>query len=258
MAAKKQIGQIAREDFSKHPICKSMNDPWKDTNMLKDPNKAVWVNPHNQFCFNSMWCSPEVLLLWMEGTGPMVKGKTPEEKKKYWEYAIFEGTPDPWGFDHSKYLIKYRWKWFDKIVSDFNPHEHGGYGINMHHKNPLKLKPNRTKDEEQNIKNTEEVIIAMIAPYVDFILKDLEYRDWGNIRKEVENDFYGIKRTLYCLGYGYMGACNTPEEISNLNWVLDIVEGKAMYLWMKKQNYELIPDFEFLTHPDRDKFDWDE
>ena len=258
MERTKEIGQIAKEDFLKHPVCKSMNDPWDENDVKKNPNASVWINPSNQFCFNSGHCTPEALLLWMEGAGPMVKGKTPEEKKKYWEYAVFEATDDPWGINHSKYLIKYHWKWFDKMTTDFNPHNHRGYGLETEIRKPLKLRPNRTKDQLENKIRTEEVIIAMMAPYVDYIVKEFEIREWQNIRREIEQDLYGIKRTLYCLGYGYMGACNTPKEISNLSWVPDVVYGKGIYLWMKKQNYELLPDFEFLTHPDRDKVDWDD
>lgn len=256
---KKQIGigRTVLDDLREHPIARPMNDPWNDVDPHKDPNFSVWINPHNQFCFNAKWCTPEILEQWMKGEGPMVKGKTPEEKKKFWDYAVFEAAEDPWEIGHSKWLVKYTWRFHENFVTDFDPHQHGGYGINMKIKKPLKLKSNKTKDEIENKIRTENAIKAMLVPFVNQIVKELEYREWPSVRKEVENDLYGINRTLYCLGYGYMGACNTPGEISNLNWVKDIVFGKAIYLWLKKQNYPL-PDFDFLTHSDRSKIDWDE
>jgi hypothetical protein len=239
------IGQTVLDDLKKHPICRPMNDPWKDVDPHKDPDFMVWINPHDQFSFNSAWCSAQDLEDWMNGTGIMVRGKTPEEKKKYWDYAVFEKSEDPWGRGHSKWLVKYTWKWHEEFVTDFNPNNHRGYGMDQEIKTPLKLKNNRTKDHLVNKERTEYTIKAMMVPFVDMIMRELEYREWHNVRKEVENDLYGIKKTLYCLGYGNFGACNTPEEISNLCWVPDIIFGKAIYLWLKKNDYPL-PDFEWL------------
>lgn len=258
---KKQIGigRTVLDDLKDHPVCNPMNDPQKDVDPRKDPDFKVWINPHNQFCFNAMQCSSEILEQWMEGTGPMVKGQTKAVKKKFWDYAVFESGTDEWEINHSRYLIKSTYQWFDRMTTDFEPNNHiPGYGsISTVIKKPLKLKSNRTKDELENIKRTEEAIIAMYAPYVDRILRDLEYREWKFIRQECENDFYGINKALYCLGYGSMGACNSPEEISNLSWVKDVVFGKALYLWYQKNNYPL-PDFDFLTHPARDKFEFED
>lgn len=248
------LGRTVFDELSDHPICRPINDPIKDHKPedLRNPDIMVWINPHDQFSFNSSWCSIQDLEDWMNGTGIMIKGKNDEEKKKYWDYAVFEATRDPWGIDHSKWLVKYTWKWFDQFVTDFDPNNHkNGHGpIDMQIKEPLKLKSNRTKDHLQNKIRTEEVIKAMLVPFVDYIVKELEYREWKHVRSEVENDLYGIKRTLYCLGYGYFGASNTPEEICNLKWVSDIIFGKGIYLWLKKQNYELLPDFEWLTNRD--------
>lgn len=255
------IGRTVLDDLKEHPVARPMNSPWDDVDLHKDPNASVWINPHNQFCFNSMWCTPEILEQWMEGEGPMVKGKTKAEKKKFWDYAVFEDGKDKWGIDHSRYLIKYKWKWFDKMTTDFNPHNHGhsrgGGMIATEIKTPLKLKPNRTRDQLQNKIRTEEAIVAMYAPFVDYIVRELEYRDWQDVRREVESDLYGVSRTLYCLGYGSMGACNTPEEISNLSWVKDVVFAKGIYLHYVKNDVDL-PDFEFLCHPDRDKFTFED
>ena len=255
------IGRTVLDDLKKHPICQSMNDPKKDVDFRKDSNFSVWINPRNQFCFNSMRCSSEILKQWMMGTGPMVRGKTNAEKKIYWDYAVFENEKDPWGINHSKYLIKYYWNHFDKMTTDFNPHAHSSnLGIDRKIKKPLKLRNNKTSDHLENKIRTEEAIISMLAPYVNHIVKEFEYREWQNIRREVDQEFYGIKRTLYCLGYGFMGASNIPQEFSNLSWVTDVVYAKAIYIWLKKHETETnpLPDFDFLSHPNRDKFIFEE
>jgi len=238
-----KIGKSVLDELIEHPICRSINDPRKD---VDDPRNfdRVWINPHQQFSFHSTWCTEQDLRDWMNGTGIMVRGNTPEEKKKYWDYAVFEGGDDFGGF---RWLIKYTWKWFDKFVTDFQPHNHDGYGLSTQIKKPLKIKNPRTRDRLENERREEEIIIAMYAPYINEIVSDLEYSEFKNIRYRLEKEFYGIKRTLYCLGVGYMAACNTPEDIRNLSWVTDIVYAKALYLHFKKIGMDL-PDFEWLNN----------
>jgi hypothetical protein len=55
----------------------------------------------------------------------------------------------------------------------------------------------------------------------------------------------GVKETLFALGIGYYGACNTPEESENLVWIADICEYKSAYLYFTNNNIAL-PDFEFV------------
>ena len=236
-----RIGRTVLDDLKDHSICKPMNDPWKDADPHKDPDFQVRINPHNQFCFNSMWCSEKDLEDWMEGRGKMVKGTTKAEKKKYWDYAVFEGG------DHDRWLIKYTWKWFDRMVTDFNPWVRDMYGLNMFMKTPIKIK-RKTKEELQNQKNAENVIVAMFAPFVDEIKAELEYRDFSSIRNEYDKYFLGIKRALFCMGVGFIGACNLPEEIENLSWVTDVVYAKALYLHLKEKGEVELPDFEWLCN----------
>ena len=243
------IGKSVFDYLKEHPVCDPMNDPTEGINSgkeLRDPNIKVWINPHNQFSFNSHWCSVQDLWDWMEGKGPMVKGNTPEEKQKFWDYAVWEAEG---GFGSSRWLIKYTWKYFDKFVTDFNPHNIGHGGHEAQILKPLKIKNIKTKDHLENKRRQEEIILAMYVPFVNEIVKELEYREWQHVRNEVEKDLYGVKRTLYCMGIGYMGACNTPEEICNLNWVPDIIWGKAQYLHFKKIGMKL-PDFEWLANVD--------
>jgi hypothetical protein len=239
------IGKTVFDYLNEHPVCKPMNDPLGGTNSgndPRDPDIRVCINPHNQFSFNSSWCSVQDLWDWMDGKGVMVKGDTPEEKQKYWDYAVWEAEG---GWGGSRWLVKYTWRWFDKFVTDFKPHRHGMHETSQIQER-IKIPNIRTKNEAENHRREEKIIIDMYAPFIDEIVKDMEYREWQHIRNECEKDFYGIKRTLYCLGIGYMGACNTPEDIRNLNWVQDIVFGKAQYLYFQKSGMKL-PDFEWLV-----------
>ena len=248
--AKRQmnIGKTVFDYLAEHPVCKPMNDLFDGSNSgvdKRDPNIKVWINPNNQFSFNSCWCSVEDLWDWMDGKGVMVKGDTPEEKKKYWDYAVAEVNDE----NQVMWMIRHYYPWFDKMTTDFKPHEHQGYERGQI-ANPIKIKA-RVKDCEENTKRQEDVIIKMLAPFVEEMRKDLEWgRDWRQTRKEFRDGYYGIKRTLYCLGIGYMGACNTPEEICNLAWVNDVVEAKAYYLFLKGKEEKgeiTLPDFKWLS-----------
>ena len=136
-----RIGKTVFDYLKEHPVCSPMNDPSKD---LKDPRNfdKVWINPNDQFSFNYAWCTEQDLRDWMNGTGIMVKGDTPEEKKKYWDYVVFEKDG---GFGGSRWLIKYTWKWFGKFVSDFDPHSHR-FGETGHIQKSLKIKNLNIKD----------------------------------------------------------------------------------------------------------------
>ena len=248
------IGRTVFDDLKEHPICSPMNPPWEDhtPEELRNPDIMVWINPNNQFCFNSMWCSVEDLEQWMEGKGPMVKGRNDEEKAKYWEYALFEATPIVIGegysqikIEHVQWMIKYHWKWFDQMETDFNPHNHGGSLGNMRIRKPISLSHVRSREWEKQTEANRRIIAAMYAPYVKEIEEDLEHRDWDRMRHDMEREFYGIKRVLYSMGIGYMGASNTPEEIFNLNWINGLVFAKGVYLFLKRMNYPM-PDFEWL------------
>ena len=232
------VGRSVLDELMDHPTARPINDPRKDIKDKYSHDYRVWINPHNQHCFNAMWCTEQDLIDWMNGTGSMVMGNNDEEKKKYWDLAAFEEEIE---FGWSIY---YHWKWFDQFTTDYNPHAHSnGYGISHQIQTPLKL----------NKKNPEETIKAMFVPYVAEMARDMEFRTWENIRREAEKEWYGIKRTLYCLGIGYMGACNTPEEIQNLNWVTGIIEAKAYYTGLLKTGRSF-PDFAWLLKKKEDKY----
>ena len=238
------IGKSVLDYLKEHPICNPMNDPENDVKDPRDPNLKVWINPHNQTCFNSAWCSPKDLQDWMMGTGIMVKGKNPTQKKKFWKYAVLEAEDN----NHIMWSILYHYKDFEKFSTDFNPHNHKGWGMETQIRKPIKMRANPLRDSLEEKIRQEKIIIDMFAPFVDEIYRELEYREWQNIRHSYDKEFYGVKRTLYCLGVGYFGACNTPEEIENLSWVTDIVYAKAYYKHMVERLKLEMPDFNFINN----------
>ena len=201
-----------------------------------------------------MWCDEKILRQWMEGKGPMVKGKNAAEKKKYWDYAVFEASPIKLNegeyrikeINNIQWSIRYHYKWFDQFESDYNPHQHDGFGMSTTIKAPIDLKGIRSTDVLKKDEADERVIKDMLVPYVREIEKDLEWRDWESMRHEMEKEMFGIKRTLYAMGIGFFGASNTPEEIRNLAWVTGLVFAKGVYLHLKKIGYPM-PDFEWLS-----------
>jgi hypothetical protein len=247
-----RIGKSVFFYLKEHSVCRPMNDPTEGINSdknLRDPDIKVWINPHDQFSFNAEWCSVQDLWDWMNGKGIMVKGKNPEEQKKFWDYACAEVADE----HHILWSIRYHFKWFEKMTTDFNPHKHQPYETG-HIVTPIKIRP-KVKDHLENQKREEEVIIKMLAPFVNEMKKDLDQgREWQYIRKEFEEGYYGVKRTLYCLGIGYMAACNTPEDFCNLAWVNGVVEAKAYYLHLlekEKRGEVKLPDFEWLSKNSR-------
>jgi hypothetical protein len=233
-----------------HRFRLSINDPFKDMtrDQLLDPDQTFWVNPKHQDCLNYGAYTAEQLRSFMRGdlTCKIIKGKNKTQRQKYLHYLRFQSTDK----DHIAWSIKYYFKWFDKLETDYNPHNHYSMGmINTKIKKKLVLGATRKNSEEENIRQ-ERVILSMFAPYAGYIKSELEYRKYQDIKRECDKEFYGIKRTLYCLGVGYMGACNTPEEFLNLNWINDIIYSKGYYLFLKEKEERgeiELPDFAWLS-----------
>ena len=62
---------------------------------------------------------------------------------------------------------------------------------------------------------------------------------------EWEKVSWGVTSTLCLMGYGRMGASNTPENLNNLSWVRDLVFAKAYHIYLIKKGI-IMPDFEFV------------
>lgn len=221
---KTQIERL-REAIKAHPICKPMNDLHESEINGKI---RIWLNPHFQHCFNFGWFVYQDFYDWMEGKGNIVMGKTDEEKKKFWDVAIFE-TEHDFGW-----AIGYHKKYFNLIDDEFiQKREPSGY-INLAVKTPLKI----TKDNHKEI-------IAKIFGNTCRYYSDIELKYSSNSYRIMENELIGIKQALFMLGVGYYGAVNTPDEPENLAWIADICVHKSAYLYFVKNNIPM-PDFDFV------------
>ena len=169
----------------------------------------------------------------MNGTGKIVKGETPEEKKKFWDYAVFLKT-----YKHG-WMIRYYIEFFDKLIEDHNPKGETFNSRSREIEKPLKI----TKS------NKEEIIGRIFGYMVNSLVEDfmgVDDRD-DYILKRFRDETWGAKMTLYNLGCGFFGYSNTPKTISNLSWVPDLVIAKAYYKYLIKKGVEL-PDFEFVIN----------
>lgn len=189
------IGRTVLDELRDHPVCRPINDPEKDVNPRENPDFKVIINPHNQQCFNHGTYNAKDLYDWMNGTGPIVKGKNQKEKDKYFQYATAEAMDK----DHVIWSIAHHWRWFKMFETNYNPHKHkANFGISQNIEDPIIVRACRNFEDQ--VKRDEEIIIKMFAPLVNEIKSDLEYRTWQNIRYEFDKNMYGIKRTLYCMG----------------------------------------------------------
>jgi hypothetical protein len=224
--------QKLREAIKASPICKPMND-LLESELDTDGNGQkirIWLNPHNQTCFNFGWFEYQDYYDWLEGKGKIVKGKTDEEKKKFWDVAMFEHEHD------MAWAIGYYKKYFDLIDETYHPKFKKGYGFYSYIDKPMKIK-----------KDNEKEIIAKMFGLIcrDYGDTSFELTSGSNALRRMRDELMGVKITLFNLGIGYYGACNTPEEPENLSWISDICEYKAIYLSYINNNI-VLPDFEFV------------
>jgi hypothetical protein len=212
----------------KHPVCSPMND-LKESNINNEIR--MWLNPNNQVCFNFGWFTFQDYYDWMNGTGVIVKGKTDEEKKKFWDVAVFDK-------EHNlAWAIGYNKKHFDLIDSNYHLSEiETGVDFYRIAKTPLKI----TKDNHKEI--ISKIMGDVCRYYGD---TTVEIKSGENSYRRMDIELQGVKETLYALGVGYYGASNTPEEIENLSWIADICIYKAAYLYFVKNKIQL-PDFDYV------------
>lgn len=222
------------EALKANPVCKPMNNDLRETELDNDGNGKkvrMWLNPNDQTCFNFGWFEYQDFYDWIEGKGKIVKGKTPEEKQKFWEVAKFRHEHFyGWSFIYYK-------KYFHLIDETYRASFKKGYMNTMMDK-PLKI----TKT------NHAEIIAKVMGDccrwYGDTTIEPKA--DSPHIRR-MHSELDGIKKTLFLLGVGYYGAVNLPEEPENLAWIADICVYKAAYLYYIKNNVSL-PDFDFVNN----------
>jgi hypothetical protein len=226
-----------KEAIKASPICKPMND-LKESELDNDGNGVkvrIWLNPNNQKCFRWGWFEYQDFYDWINGTGKIVKGDTPEEKQKFWEVAKFEIEHEyAWAFCYKKH--------FDLIDETYRTQIKAGYGYSTECKKPLKI----TKDNHVEI--ISKVFGDVCRYYADTTVEPtINSRMLTNMRSELQ----GVKETLFMLGIGYYGAVNLPEDPENLSWIADICLYKSVYLYYVNNKIPL-PDFDFVNnHKDK-------
>ena len=221
-----------KEALKANPICRPTND-LKESELADGNNglkTKIYLNPNNQKCFHYGWFEYQDFYDWLEGKGNIVKGKTDEEKKKFWDVAVFEEEHDmAWAFGYYK-------KYFDLIDETYRPETKTNFGGETDCLKPLKI----TKDNHKDI-------IAKIFGNVCGWYSDttVEPESGSNAMERMDNELTGVKETLFALGVGYYGAVNLPEDPENLAWIADICKYKTAYLYFIKNEIPL-PDFDFV------------
>jgi hypothetical protein len=215
-------------DLKQSEICKPMHE-LKESKLDNDGQKVkIWLNPHNQHCFNFGYYTYEDFYQWLLAKGPIVKGSTDEEKQKYFDLALFEAKYDyGWG-------IGYNMKYFDLIDETYYAKSTSGYGNCRWVEKPLKI----TKTNHQEIISK---VFGSICKYY----KDLEINYTSNARQKMDDEMQGAKEVLHALGVGYFGAVNLPEEVENLSWLAEICTYKTVYLHLLQEGV-VMPDFRFV------------
>ena len=223
-----------KEDIRKHPVCRPMNSLEKVENFL-DGGKRIWLNPHDQTCFNFGWFTIKDYYDWMDGKGPIVKGETDDDKKKFWDVATFKSK-----YDNVAWAIISHEKDFDLIHDNYYPYSKRDGGLVSRVNKPLK---NTKNNHAEIISKTLGAICNKYNNDVMYFEPDLN----SNFYIKIKSEMRGAVRVLYSLGVGYYGACNTPRDIENLSWISEICLYKIAYSYFILNEIEL-PDFEFVRN----------
>jgi hypothetical protein len=158
-------------------ICSPMNKLEKS--IEKDGIAYYWLNPNNQKCFNFGWFSREDFIDWTNGTGKIVKGNTEEEKKKFWDVAVFEKKYDmAWAFGYHK-------KDFHLIDETYRTKQKHNYSCNTTNESPLKITKN-TPAEIENLSWISDICIYKAA-YLYYVNNGVEMPDFEFVYKNQYN-----------------------------------------------------------------------
>jgi len=217
--------------------------------ILKDPREdgRVWLNPNQQACFNSGWFVHQDFIDWANGTGVIVKGGTQEEKDKFMKYARAYEELDFHLFAYSEYFHL-----LDPSIELRVDHRYSERSPNQ----ILKIK-GRTDAEiiTDILSNYIKEIKSTLADRMRYVryTNSIDGHDFesekdvaSKIRRKYNDELRSVCWTVNLMGFGYHEACNTPCEIRNMAWSLDLPFAVAYYEWLKEDGYDL-PDFKFVN-----------
>lgn len=162
-------------------VCNSFNHiDWDNPSVGKDGIKTFYLNPSNQNCFNCGWFSESDFEDWIKGEGAIVKGNSPEEKKKFFDYAMFVNS-NKLGWMVASYYYN-----FNFISEAYNINGK----FNILNENPIKFTSSQ-KSKEEAIRKIYGYFINELVEYFD---DKAEHRIWENKEfsdlKEEYNELY--------------------------------------------------------------------
>lgn len=215
--------------------------PMNSLERTNDDKDRVWLNPRNQDCFNSGWFNQQDFEDFLHNTGPIIKGKTQEEKDKFIEYANFMNTY------HYGWAIGSGFKHFKKIM--MHNYKYYANGIGREVTNPVLINSRNRWGKETDVQTGIAKIFSSMIPS---LISDLnsytglcDQKTFDRVHARWRDESYGMKKALNCQGLGHFGACNTPEEIDNLSWYGDLVFTYAYYKHLLSNGVKM-PDFKFV------------
>jgi hypothetical protein len=206
---------------------------------VKEGNDKHWLNPNNQTCFNSGWFTHQDFIDWANGTGPIVKGNTQDEKDKFMKYAKAYTELDLSIFIYEEYL--------DLLDTNVILHGKSNHGDSKYFQDLSK------KPAEETIR----LFLSNMAREIkDELITKIGYERYCNPTVDIKSIIEEKRRkyndisfntcwTLSILGKGYFAACNAPSKIENLAWSHDLPFAVAYKEFLEEDGYEL-PDFKWV------------
>ena len=202
--------RIKREEFQKKYNTKST--PWDDYSLdfyELESNDRVWLNPSNQNWLNSGSYTEEELRLWLDGKGPIVSGD--------WDELVF--------------LLKNNLKlgWFYRNEYLWNKPE-----IIPSRRYEPNVKPftNFNDSIDRIESHIKQCIIMVLRDNCSWGKTVTGYREIEFHRQHKLNDqIFGYFDALQHFGWGYFGACNTPQIRENFSWWITLLKEEASIEW---------------------------
>lgn len=212
-------------------------------NLERTDGDRVWLNPHNQSCFNSGWFDQQDFEDFLNNKGRIIKGNTQEEKDKFLEYANFINTY------HYGWAVAFGFEHFKKKIIIHN-YKYYSSGITKDVTNPVKIgvsnRWGKATDSSTGIAKIFSSMIPMLISDLSVFRNGVcDQKTFDRVQKEWRDNSYGMGKALSCMGLGYFGACNTPEEIENLSWYRDLIFAYAYYKHLLSNGVKM-PDFKFV------------
>jgi len=229
-----------KEILENYPHCKAMN---LHPNKMDGTEDDVWLNPHNQQCFNYGNFKVEDFRNWAKGTGKIVKGGIQSEKDKVMYYAKMYNKLD--------YRLFMYYEYFHLLKGQKKVNGETTHSYYFKVKNPLRKNQlaaiyyNHAVDVQHELKYLDSYKDSYLDEKSDWYksYKDSFERSKGKMRYEI----FGQLRTLYLLGSGYYGASNTPTDLQNLSWARDLIWAYGYYLHLTEDMKLEMPDFDYVN-----------